>query len=540
MWVNAGSGGGPRGTPRREHELVNSAIDRCSEECLACQQTLATRPSQKQVGRVSKNVRKEASERVRLTKLRQLTHTDRGGTVCVVDEGLSRAHHPTDGGPPQRRAQNPLSENEADVDTMEDCRVRVRLVGKQSQQDQLSEAAYDVDAPTLHSHCESIVMQGKAVPLRQGEQTRAEGGSTRSTPRAEVMHKLVQAHTRAMLLTAGTASKPVAAGDGSRRDCDIDSCLFYIFKPYMLIVLLYVRAGDHFCFTPDIEWKTNFFRDFGRSGTAFRRTFADGSGHLSRALRRRGVLGMDFLPARTCGTNARDVLNGQLSQLADTDGVQAVSGAQPRLHGRLLMDLVWGSRCSRPAWVTSCSYLARFSHSREGTRCKAPQRLLQHLKGAAQLRRGLERAEPASHTASLVIASYTDADHANNKKTVGLSSTGAEQVALPETARDMECTHIRISEFAVMQTPMTAHGDNHASFHQAENARNDQAARHVAVRYRYASFLVEHSRIAIAEVASLQNKGRRFHQVPLNVDWFRTSARVIERCFSANVEEFRT
>ncbi|KAK3255949.1 hypothetical protein CYMTET_34895 [Cymbomonas tetramitiformis] len=110
-------------------------------------------------------------------------------------------------------------------------------------------------------------------------------------------------------------------------------------------------------------------------------------------------------------------------------------------------------------------------------------------------------------------------------------------MALTETARDAEydCYNL-LSKITMVETPMPLNGDKHASVYQAENAMNNTATRHVTVRYRYASSLVEAGRIVIAKVPSLQNVVEFFIK-SLAVDRFRTLARIIIRGFSASVEE---
>eukprot|EP00854_Cymbomonas_tetramitiformis_P034618 gene34618-biopygen34526 len=238
--------------------------------------------------------------------------------------------------------------------------------------------------------------------------------------------------------------------------------------------------------------------------------------------------------------------------LTPADPQESTSG---RPYANLAMELMWLARCTRPDIMIAVCYLARFMHCHTEVHWQHLLRVLRYLKGTVNECLTLQCSSPASHTATLVLTGYSDADHAADKvthrsvtgslvrlngstvmyssrlqKTVALSTADSELVALSETARDIEhLTHL-ISEFATVQLPVVLHGDNHASVLQAESALNNTATRHIAVRDRYVAKLVELGRVLIAKVPSAQNLADFFTK-SLPVDRFRVLRSIVLRYF---------
>ncbi|KAK3260555.1 hypothetical protein CYMTET_30494 [Cymbomonas tetramitiformis] len=185
-----------------------------------------------------------------------------------------------------------------------------------------------------------------------------------------------------------TSKKWLLQYDDRLRVSSVEPCLFYIWLPPTLIVLLYVHVDDYFCFTDQEEWRTTSSVLLGRSTSASTR---------DRAL-------------TSCTTPLVVAAYKDADHAADKVTRQSVTGSLVTLNGGPMM----------------------FSSKLQ--------------------------------------------------KTVALSGTDAEPMVLTETARDAEYCYHLLSEIAVVETPMALHGDNHASVYQAENALNNSATRHLAVR----------------------------------------------------------
>eukprot|EP00854_Cymbomonas_tetramitiformis_P003131 gene3131-biopygen3074 len=124
---------------------------------------------------------------------------------------------------------------------------------------------------------------------------------------------------------------------------------------------------------------------------------------------------------------------------------------------------MWLGRCSRADIITSVCYLARLMNCHAEANWKHLLHVLRFLQGTADECMTLQCSSPASHTAKLVVTAYLDSDHAEDKvtcgsvtgslvrlnggtvmyssrlqKTVAISTTDGELVALSETARDSE------------------------------------------------------------------------------------------------------
>ncbi|KAK3237829.1 hypothetical protein CYMTET_52120 [Cymbomonas tetramitiformis] len=248
-------------------------------------------------------------------------------------------------------------------------------------------------------------------------------------------------------------------------------------------------------------WKNTFFASFNSAYPSV------DEGALTDILGMR----MTFRDAglvRECRMSQHGLIHRMLEKYGMTDCNPALSPMEPKLaltpadpqdvatafpYANLAMELMWLGRCTRPDILPACS-------------------------------------SPASHNAELVVAAYSDADHAADKvtrrsvtgslvrlngstvmcssklqKTVAVSTADAELVALSETARDIEHVVNLLSEFAPVKLPVVLHGDNHASIIQAESALNNTASRHIAVRDRYVAKLAELGRIRIVKVPSVEN-----------------------------------
>ncbi|KAK3238963.1 hypothetical protein CYMTET_51074 [Cymbomonas tetramitiformis] len=349
---------------------------------------------------------------------------------------------------------------------------------------------------------------------------------------------------------------------------NVDPCLFYIFRPDELIVFIYIHVDNFLVLTSSEAWKNTFFASFNSAYPSV------DEGALTDILGMR----MTFRDAglvRECRMSQHGLIHHMLEKYGMTDCNPALSPMEPKLaltpadpqdvvtafpYANLAMELMWLGRCTRPDILPAVCYLARFMHCHSATHWQHLLRVLRYLKGTIDVCLTLQCSSPASHNAELVVAAYSDADHAADKvtrrsvtgslvrlngstvmcssklqKTVAVSTADAELVALSETARDIEHVVNLLSEFAPVKLPVVLHGDNHASIIQAESALNNTASRHIAVRDRYVAKLAELGRIRIVKVPSVENLADFFMKF-MPTDRFLVLRQIVLRFFRSTEE----
>eukprot|EP00854_Cymbomonas_tetramitiformis_P008745 gene8745-biopygen8899 len=350
---------------------------------------------------------------------------------------------------------------------------------------------------------------------------------------------------------------------------NIDPCLFYIFRPNVLIVYIYIHVDNFLVLTSCEQWKATFFSSFNEAYPSV------DEGKLTDILGMR----MTFRDAglvRECRISQQGLIHRMLERYGMVDCNPALSPMEPKLslspadsqedtvtvpYANLAMELMWLARCTRPDILTAVCYLARFMHCHGATHWQHLLRVLRYLKGTLEDCLTLQCSSPASHTADLVISAYSDADHAADRvtrrsvtgslvrlngstviytsklqKTVAVSTADGELVALSETARDIEHVVKLLSEFAPVKLPVVVHGDNHASVIQAECALNNTATRHIAARDRYVAKLVELGRVMIVKVPSAENLVDLFTK-SMAVDRFLVLRAIVLRFFRSDSTE---
>ncbi|KAK3263015.1 hypothetical protein CYMTET_28157 [Cymbomonas tetramitiformis] len=349
---------------------------------------------------------------------------------------------------------------------------------------------------------------------------------------------------------------------------NVDPCLSYIFRPDELIVFIYIHVDNFLVLTSSEAWKNTFFASFNSAYPSV------DEGALTDILGMR----MTFRDAglvRECRMSQHGLIHRMLEKYGMTDCNPALSPMEPKLaltpadpqdvatafpYANLAMELMWLGRCTRPDILPAVCYLARFMHCHSATHWQHLLRVLRYLKGTIDVCLTLQCSSPASHNAELVVAAYSDADHAADKvtrrsvtgslvrlngstvmcssklqKTVAVSTADAELVALSETARDIEHVVNLLSEFAPVKLPVVLHGDNHASIIQAESALNNTASRHIAVRDRYVAKLAELGRIRIVKVPSVENLADFFTKF-MPTDRFLVLRQIVLRFFRSTEE----
>ncbi|KAK3255338.1 hypothetical protein CYMTET_35474, partial [Cymbomonas tetramitiformis] len=349
---------------------------------------------------------------------------------------------------------------------------------------------------------------------------------------------------------------------------NVDPCLFYIFRPDELIVFIYIHVDNFLVLTSSEAWKNTFFASFNSAYPSV------DEGALTDILGMR----MTFRDAglvRECRMSQHGLIHRMLEKYGMTDCNPALSPMEPKLaltpadpqdvatafpYANLAMELMWLGRCTRPDILPAVCYLARFMHCHSATHWQHLLRVLRYLKGTIDVCLTLQCSSPASHNAELVVAAYSDADHAADKvtrrsvtgslvrlngstvmyssklqKTVAVSTADAELVALSETAWDIEHVVNLLSEFSPVKLPVVLHGDNHASIIQAGSALNNTASRHIAVRDRYVAKLAELGRIRIVKVPSVENLADFFTKF-MPTDRFLVLRQIVLRFFRSTEE----
>ncbi|KAK3275460.1 hypothetical protein CYMTET_16413 [Cymbomonas tetramitiformis] len=322
---------------------------------------------------------------------------------------------------------------------------------------------------------------------------------------------------------------------------NIDPCLIYIHDVSAsgLVVFLYIHVDDYVCFTSNVQWKTELFAAFNAKWPSVDK------GPMVEMMGMQMTFSSTGL-VRECRMSQVGLIRRMLEKYGMTDCTPSPTPMEPKLSllpadpkqptvsfpfANLAMERMWLARCSRPDVLTTVCYLARFMHCYDEVHWKHLLRVLRYLKGTIDDCLALQCSSPASLTAKLVVTAYSDSEHAADRvprrsvtgslvqlngstvlyssrlqKTVAISTTDGELVALLETARDAEYVVNLLLEIHPVQLPVVLHGDNHASVFQVEHALNNTATRHIAIRERcVARLLVELKRIVLAKVPTAQN-----------------------------------
>lgn len=184
-------------------------------------------------------------------------------------------------------------------------------------------------------------------------------------------------------------------------------------------------------------------------------------------------------------------------------------------YRNLIGCLMYIAVCTRPDIAHAMSVLSQFNDCYDDTHWKAAKRVLRYLKGTIVLRLVFEKS-------GLDISGYVDADWARcevdrksytgflykignsvvswesrKQKTVALSSTEAEYMALSDACKEALFMRTFFNECLNLNCMITLHNDNQSALKLCENSMFHARTKHIDVRHHFIRDIVNKNLITV-------------------------------------------
>jgi hypothetical protein len=221
----------------------------------------------------------------------------------------------------------------------------------------------------------------------------------------------------------------------------------------------------------------------------------------------------------------------------ETDTAGAMNGDLPDVPYRSLIgSLAWIARNTRPDILYAVNYFARFNNCYTSVIYNNLKRVLRYLSTTESVVLTFKRPTDFPSTpkecikSPLKITIFSDSDWAGDpvtrrsvsggvlflhgcpltflsilQKTVALSSSEAELMALVENMKDgLHIIHL-IKEIHSLVLPVPVYYDNIGAAHMASNPVNNKRSKHIDIKYKWLHELVEDGTCAMHYVESANN-----------------------------------
>lgn len=190
-------------------------------------------------------------------------------------------------------------------------------------------------------------------------------------------------------------------------------------------------------------------------------------------------------------------------------------------YQELIGSLMYIAICTRPDIAHAVSYLSQFNAHYGGVHFRAAKRVLRYLKGSKALRLHFHR------TAQFCPVGYVDADYGNNlvdrrsftgfaflmsgspiswearkQRTVALSTTEAEYMALAEACKEAIYLQSLISEIFIIAHPIVIHTDNQSALKLAHNHTFHSRTKHIDIRHHFIRESLSHHNINLLYIST--------------------------------------
>ncbi|KAG5868684.1 hypothetical protein JTB14_036594 [Gonioctena quinquepunctata] len=183
---------------------------------------------------------------------------------------------------------------------------------------------------------------------------------------------------------------------------------------------------------------------------------------------------------------------------------------------RLIGGLMYLSVCTRPDIAFACSQLSQFNSCYDQSHWTAAKRVLRYLAGTKDYGLIFEKADNQK------IEAFTDADWANDsldrkmytgfvvkmgdstinwearkQRSIALSSTEAECLAIGDVAKEVCFVRHLMNEINGMQDQIVIYNDNQSAHRIIENTHHHRRTKHIDVRHHYIRDLVQNKVVVI-------------------------------------------
>ncbi|KAK3240939.1 hypothetical protein CYMTET_49259 [Cymbomonas tetramitiformis] len=309
--------------------------------------------------------------------------------------------------------------------------------------------------------------------------------------------------------------------DPRMKRSDVEPCLYFI-RDSTLQVIILAYVDDYLVATNDKSWYDTFVSSF----------------HAQYACKDLGVLDLVMgIGVRWGSDTAYLCQSGYITQIISTYGLDDAKpaslpmspgtalepadgkGAMP--YRALLGQLQWVARCSRPDIMAAVSVLSRFCTTYGPEHFMALKQVVRYLKGTKDYELVLRTASVpggggTGPSRPLPLSIYTDSDYAGCKvtrrstsgiavflcgsliifssmiqKSVSLSTTEAEIIAMSEGAREVKYVLNVLDSLVDICRPVPMYCDNQGAIHLATNYVNNSRSKHIEVRNMYIRELIK-------------------------------------------------
>ncbi|KAK3242630.1 hypothetical protein CYMTET_47694 [Cymbomonas tetramitiformis] len=309
--------------------------------------------------------------------------------------------------------------------------------------------------------------------------------------------------------------------DSRMQRSDVEPCLYFI-RDTTLQVIILAYVDDYLVATNDKSWYDTFVASF----------------HAQYACKDLGVLDLVMgIGVRWGSDTAYLSQSGYISQIISTYGLDdakpaslpmspgtalaPVDGKGPMPYRALLGQLQWVARCSRTDIMAAVSVLSRFCTTYGPEHFVALKQVVRYLKGTREYELVLRTASVpggggTGPSRPLPLSIYTDSDYAGCKvtrrstsgiavflcgsliifssmiqKSVSLSTTEAEIIAMSEGAREVKYVLNVLDSLVDICRPVPMYCDNQGAIHLATNYVNNSRSKHIEVRNMYIRELIK-------------------------------------------------
>ena len=226
--------------------------------------------------------------------------------------------------------------------------------------------------------------------------------------------------------------------------------------------------------------------------------------------------------------DAKSVLTPMVPKLVLTRSTNPVPNLPYR---RLLGQLLWLARCSRPEIMYPVVYLASFSNCYDNQHFSALKRILKYLHSTQHLKLKFQKsARNISDGGGVPLVAFSDSDWGTDRNdrrsfsgsivylcgnplswssrkqtTVALSSCEAEFYALTDVCKDILHVSHLLREIVPFAKPIVVHIDNQGAGYMAEYKVNNNRTKHIDIRYRFVREHVESGFIDLRYIPTARN-----------------------------------
>ena len=336
--------------------------------------------------------------------------------------------------------------------------------------------------------------------------------------------------------------------DSRIKNSAVEPCLYYI-CPQALTSLVVVHVDDFMVASTDDAWKNDFIEAMGKRFTI------NVLGKFNHCL---GV-GAEWKGDTMVTLTQTAMVDKLIQHYGMTDATVAPTPMELGFHLepasqksedipylKLVGELFWLARNTRPDIFQAIAVLSRYSAKYDSSHFKALKRILRYLKGTIDYGIVLRKKSD-----TFDIVGYADSDWAGDKnsrrsqsgwivtlsgnpvvfgstqqKSVALSTTEAELMALSMCVRDMLYLHQLLKDIVTIPLPMVCNCDNLGTVQILNSGNRSSRSKHVDIKYFFVREKIMEGVIKLVHIPSKDNMADLFTK-PLPAPAFGTFTQTV-------------